>query len=111
MSLKDIQQQLQKAQEMLAPLVEEETQAQTGQAVMYLFVYEQQYKDAPGWGPNYQQIQARDIEQAFCILGRVIQEMSLTVRDIRYGYWDEMLEEIDRISDYWHEHHKAKKRG
>jgi hypothetical protein len=49
------------------------------------------------------------MEECFHVFGRIIDEMGLTVRNIRYGGWEEMQEERDRISEYWHLEH-AKRR-
>src|SRR5260221_5825005 len=110
MSLKQIYEHLQQVEQELASLVEKEEQKRTERPMMYCFVYEQQYDDAPGWGPNNQLVEAYDIAEAFASFGHVLNAMDLTVRNIHYGAYSEMEEEMQRISEHWSEHHRQRQR-
>jgi hypothetical protein len=108
MALQQILAHIRQAEKELAEMVTKEQQQQTGQKMMYTFVYEQRYDDAPGWGPNQQYIEATSVGQAFATLGFLIDEMKLTIRNVRYGTQDEMQDETLRISQYWNVYHKQK---
>jgi hypothetical protein len=79
-------------------------------SLMYTFVYEQRYVDADGWGPNYQHIEARTMEEAFKSFGRVIDVMSLTVRNVCYGLYSEMESEEQRVKDFYLKRKEEEKR-
>jgi hypothetical protein len=101
MSLQQILSYIKSAEKELTKLVEQEQT--TSNTELYVFVYEQTFKDTPGWGPNYQHIYAYDIEQAFQAFGHCIKVYGIKARNIHYGSQDEMSKETERVSDYWRE--------
>lgn len=96
---------LKKAEETLATLVDKEQQTAIDPSSLYIFVYEQRFDDVDGWEPNYQMVYAQDIAAAFKGMGDVIKGYGLTLRQITYGKYKDMLPEIDRI----HAFHKAQR--
>lgn len=87
----------------------EQAEQPTGKPITYVFIYEQQYNDAPGWGPNHQHIEAHSVGEAFQVLGRVIDIFSLTVRNVRYGTPAEMEPELERDRQFWQAQIKNKR--
>ena len=65
--------------------------------LLYAFVYEA--FDEGGWGPSYSLIAGQDIGEAFAKLGQIIQEFSLIIRNIHYGFSSEMQDEIQTINE------------
>lgn len=103
MSLQHIQEHFALAQQYLSHLLEEEQKMRAegqGRPILWKFVYEQLMDDGK-WHPIEQTIEAYDIAGAFGSLGFVVQKLSLTIRNIRYGTYDEMQEEDERVRRYW----------
>ena len=100
MSIKHIHQLIQQAEKELAKLAAQEQQRE-GKPLTYAFVYEQAFSDE--WKPNHQTFEAHDLEEAFSLLGRFLQTYNISVRNIKYGLWDDMKEEYANIYKYWEE--------
>ena len=103
MSLEHIHSLIAEAERELKTLTEKAQQQQDGKPTTYVFVYEQRYQDALGWGPNHQYIEAHSIGEAFQVLGRVIDMFNLTVRNVCYGTPAEMEPQLERDRQFWQE--------
>lgn len=99
-TIKHIHALIQQAEQQLA-LLDKEEQQREGKPLNYMFVYEQAFQDE--WKPNHQSVEAHDIEEAFSVFGHVLKAYGISVRNIRYGLWNDMKEEYERIYTYWEE--------
>ncbi len=107
--LKHILEQVKQLEQALIPLVEKEEQEQQGKEINLGFVYEQLFTDLDGWHPHYQTVYAPTIGRAFAAFGNMVDAMHLNVRNINYGFWDEMQPEYERIDAYWKEYRRKRK--
>lgn len=110
MSLKDAYTHIKQAEQKLSALIEQEEQLaklDTEKPLMYTFVYEMLF-DTGEWCPSSQDVEAHSIKEAFCTFGNFLHVTNAKVRNIRYGLYSEMEQELDEIREWWRKQREEK---
>lgn len=97
MSLEHILDHLKQIEADLSQYVEQQ-QYHEGYERSYMFMYEQKIPSKDHWISERHQIQAKNVEQAFCLFGKYLREREITARNI--SYFDGMKVVADFIGQW-----------